>query len=168
MKNKFAALILCAFLPLFAGCRSARINDIPPAGTMSPPIVAADHHTPATVAAKISPVAAAVAKTVYLLYAVGVCALIAGGVLIYFGQLIPGAKCVVAGFILPIAATWLNYHYAAVIAAVLIGSAGGFLWAFARHNPAAVAGLRRFFVNGYAKVEKEIADPAHSAGIFGR
>jgi len=103
-----------------------------------------------------SPVAASVAKMVYILYAVGICCLLASAALFYFGMIIPGSKCLLAGFFLPIAATWLNYHYAAVIAAVLIGSALGFLWAFAKHNKEKIAYAEKYAETEIAKLKAKL------------
>lgn len=56
---------------------------------------------------------------------VGGLALLAfGGLAIYGGQLLPGIKLVVAGFLLPICGIWFAYHWLAVVIVCLIVTAG--------------------------------------------
>jgi hypothetical protein len=154
---KAATVFAVAFL--LSGCGMLK-HSAPSASAATPPTVTTSKTVPATSAAASSPVAAAVSKIVYLVYAAGICCLVAGGLLLYVGQVIPGAKCLVAGIVLPVGATWFNYHYAVVLAGLFVASAIGFLWAFAKNNPATVGIIEKFFVNGYGKTVSELKTAA--------
>jgi hypothetical protein len=88
-----------------------------------------------------SVIARAVANIVHIAEIVGLLSLIAGGLLIYCGQVIPGVKCVIGGIVLPVSAVWFDYHYGLVLWLLLIGSAGGFLWALNKYDPALLKAL---------------------------
>jgi hypothetical protein len=100
-------------------------------------------HIPATQAAKTSPVAAAVSKIVHWMEFAGLVCLIAAAALFYFGLILPGAKCAIAGVVLPVSAVWFNYHYGLVIAGILISSAIGFVWAVNQKHPEYLAQLEK-------------------------
>jgi hypothetical protein len=88
----------------------------------------------------------------------GSLSLLAGGALIYFGMVIPGVKCVAGGIALPVAAIWIDYHYAVVIWTLCIGSAIGFVWALKKYDPALAKQLIADWTNAAVLAEKEVTE----------
>ena len=105
-----------------------------------------------------SVIARAVSNIVHIAEIVGLLSLISGGLLIYFGQVIPGVKCVIGGIILPVSAVWFDYHYGLVLWLLLIGSAIGFLWALNKYDPALLKSLDIEASKIRASAEAEIAN----------
>jgi|ERR1700728_770074 len=75
-----------------------------------------------------SPVKKTVDLFVYIMWISAFLAFFGAGACFYFQFYFPGAKLLVASFLLPIAATYLAFHYVAVIAMLLIVAALGVIW----------------------------------------
>ena len=161
----------CIFLSLLPGCALHPVKSIEhafsSAEVQNPPQDSAPGNSvalskpvavslPATIN-KTSAIARVVANIVHISELIGVLSLLAGGALIYFGQIIPGVKCVIGGIALPVCAVWFDYHYGIVLWLLLIGSSAGFLWAFNKYDPALLSSLLASTKNALASSEAELS-----------
>ena len=145
MKLKFALLLYAVSLCFFLTCGCSVMNALrhPFAAEGSngrnPTMGASTGATMPALSSKPtnpkSGIASFFSTVMEISIALGLLSLSAGGALIYFGMVIPGVKCIIGGIALPVAAIWLDFHYALVIWIVFISAAIGFAWALHRYDP---------------------------------
>jgi len=121
----------CISLPKFSAAPPAPPTDYttlaaPPAkgkATAPAPAKPIPPPTPAQ-----SAVQKAIHTEVVFFWIAGMLCLAACGFFAYGGQIVPAVKVGIAGIVLPVFATWFDYHSGILIAGILISCALAFLW----------------------------------------